>query len=338
MQPVEQNLIGIAKLAHQAPPLETKRTAEYRQLGSYSLLNRAPPHTPFFEWTINPYRGCEIGCKYCYARYTHEFMELRDPMAFEQLIFAKQWNPAAFAKELRRVRRGDRIAIGTATDPYQPAERRYGLTRSLLEVFAARHGYRLGITTKSDLVLRDLDLLQSVARTNQLTVHVTITAIDAGLARKIEPRAPRPDLRLGAVRKLAEAGIETGVFCCPVLPLINDSDAGISALAQAAKEAGARFLAGNTLFLRESAARVFLPFLDAEFPHLAGRYRARFAKGAFLHGAYPDLIARRFERARERFGFVREPSTRETAPWQAEDQLELFPEVDGAPGVKMSPA
>jgi DNA repair photolyase len=320
-----QELVGIARLAHAAPTLESKRAVEYLQLPAFKLLNRAPRHMPF-EWTVNPYRGCEIGCKYCYARYTHEFMELRDPLAFEERSFAKQWNPAEFLADLRRIDPRDRIAIGTATDPYQPAERRFRLTRALLETLAGQRGRRLGITTKSDLVARDIDVLQSVARHNRVSVHLTVTTVDDELARKIEPRAPRPDLRLAAVRKLADAGIETGVFCCPLLPLITDSQQQIHAVASAAKDAGARFLAGNTVFLKQSALRVFLPFLDEQFPELADRYRRRFEGDGFLRGAYPKLIHDRVQRAREKFGLDNEPATR-SAGWAEEAQLSLFAEL-----------
>lgn len=321
-------LVGIARLAHSAPTLGTKRAVEYLQLPTFKLLNRAPKHMPF-EWTVNPYRGCEIGCKYCYARYTHEFMELRDPLAFEERIFAKQWNTADFLADLRRIDPRDRIAIGTATDPYQPAERRFGVTRSLLEAFATQRGRCLGITTKSDLVTRDVDVLREVARHNSVSVHLTVTTIDADIARKIEPRAPRPDRRLAAVRKLADAGIETGVFCCPLLPLITDSQEQIDALASAAKDAGARFLAGNIVFLMPSALRVFLPFLEEQFPHLAVRYRQRFENNAFLRGAYPKQVYDRVRRARERYGLADEAPTRASA-WAEQAQLSLFAELAGS--------
>ena len=149
-----------------APTLEEKRRVEYFRLDARSLLNRcSSPHMPF-AWTINPYRGCEFGCKYCYARSTHEFMELRAPNDFEERIYAKEFPAEAFRAELKRVGPEESIAIGTATDPYQPAERRYGLTRAILEVFGPLRGYRLSITTKSDLIARDADLLAEIAAGN----------------------------------------------------------------------------------------------------------------------------------------------------------------------------
>ena len=160
-----------------------------------------------FTWTINPYRGCEFGCRYCYARYTHEFMEMRDGMEFEQKIYVKQHAAGLLRHDLRRVKADESIALGTATDPYQPAERRYEVTRAILEEFARHRGFELGIVTKSNLVVRDLEVLKEVAKANRLSVHVTVTTLDVELARILEPRAPRPDLRIDAVRASGAGGI-----------------------------------------------------------------------------------------------------------------------------------
>ncbi len=320
-------LVGIAKLAQTAPKLAEKRTVEYRQLASYKLLTRCDSKDMPFEWTLNPYRGCEIGCKYCYARYTHEFMELRGPDDFEQIVFAKQWNRADFLRDLRSVPSGERIAIGTATDPYQPAERRFGITRAVLESIATQRGHRIGLTTKSDLVTRDIGLFREIGKGNRVSVHLTITTVDAGLARKLEPRAARPDLRLDAVRKLADAGIEVGVFACPLLPLITDRDEQLEALGAAVRDAGARFLAANPVFLTASALRVFLPFLETEFPHLTRRYQEHFGRDAFLRGDYPERLRARMAAIREKYGLDNEPVTRAMKAWPENPQLSLFPET-----------
>src|SRR5262249_26727034 len=152
--------------------------------------------------------------------YTHEFMELRDGRQFEEQIYAKQWNPEAFRKELTRIPFGEGIAIGTATDPYQPAERRYGITREMLRIFGTRGSWKVWITTKSDLVARDVDMLAGAAERNRVGVMITVTTLDEKLARAIEPYAPRPSLRLQAIRRLSEAGIPVGVGCSPIMPLI----------------------------------------------------------------------------------------------------------------------
>src|SRR5690606_17911282 len=146
----------------EARPLESKRQVEYRELETRSYLTRCSNPRMSFRWMINPYRGCEFGCKYCYARYTHEFMELREPAEFERRIFAKQFDPERFRNEIRRLKTGETVAMGTGTDPYQPAERRYHVTRRMLEVLAGQSGLVFGITTKSNLIARDADLLEEI--------------------------------------------------------------------------------------------------------------------------------------------------------------------------------
>ena len=177
-------------MAAQAPCLEPKRRVQYFELGARSYLARCDSPRMPFRFTINPYRGCEFGCKYCYARYTHEFMEMRDPDEFERKIYAKSFDPARFREELGKLPLGEKIALGTATDPYQPAERRYGITRKMLEVFAATAGFHLGITTKSDLITRDLDLLQEISRRHYLRISMTVTAVDRELARFVSGNDP----------------------------------------------------------------------------------------------------------------------------------------------------
>jgi len=315
-------LVGIARLASQSELLEAKRTVQYFEIPARSILNRTKPTMPF-QWTINPYRGCEFGCKYCYARYTHEFMEM-DAYEFEDKIYAKSAAAQLLRQELGRVDREDRIALGTATDPYQPAERRYGRTRSILEVFARDRGRFLGITTKSDLIVRDIDVLQEIARANVLGIHITITTLNEKLARMLEPRAPRPGLRLEAVRKLSEAGLRVSVFPNPIMPGITDGERQLDRLAKAAKDAGAQGFGGGPLFLMPSAQKVFLPFLEKEFPHLAGRYRETFAKSAYLDRQYKDILRDRVQRVRDRWGLLSGPMEYRPEIW-VEEQGELFP-------------
>ncbi len=319
-------LIGIAKLAAASPSLEAKRQVEYFDLTTRKFLAKCDsPRVPF-GWMINPYRGCEFGCKYCYARYAHEFMELRDPLQFERKIFAKHFDAAAFRQELARLPHGETIAIGTATDPYQPAERRYRVTRSILEIFATVAGFRIGITTKSDLIARDIDVLQELQRRHYLGVHMTITTVDRELARALEPMAPRPDLRLAAVRKLNAAGIRASVFSSPIMPLINDSDPSLDAVAKGAARANARAWGGNILFLKSPARDVFFSFLEQRFPLLLRRYRERFERVAYLRGAYPDQIYERVKNIRKRYGFDQRDPDREPELWPHDPQLSLFSE------------
>jgi DNA repair photolyase len=195
-------LVGIARMAAEGESMRQGHDVEYFTLPVRSLLNRCTAERMPFSWTINPYRGCEFACKYCYARYTHEFMEMRDGIEFEQKIFIKQHAADLLRQELRQVKSGEEIAIGTATDPYQPAERRFEITRAILEEFSKHKGFDIGIVTKSNLVLRDTELLREVSKCNKLFVNLTITTLNADLARILEPRAPRPDMRLEALSKL----------------------------------------------------------------------------------------------------------------------------------------
>jgi DNA repair photolyase len=290
-------------MAAQSPLLRERAEVEYFHLAARSTLNRESSGRMPFAWTINPYRGCEFGCHYCYARYTHEFMEMWDSRDFELKIYAKVEAPELLRTELRQGRdKGLPIALGTATDPYQPAERQFAITRRILEVFAEFRGLDLSITTKSLLILRDVDLLQSLAARHRFSVHMTVTTLDERLARLLEPKAPAPAQRLEAVRKLAQAGIRVGVNAMPILPALNDPPRMLEALAAEAARAGACFLYGNILFLMPSAMKQFMPFLEKEFPHLVKRYRKLYAHSAYLRGDYAENIAHLLADLRARYG------------------------------------
>jgi DNA repair photolyase len=314
-------LVGIARLAAHSELLEAKRAVQYFEIPSRSILNRTKPGMPF-QWTINPYRGCEFGCKYCYARYTHEFMEMAAE-EFEDKIYAKAGSAYLLRQELRKVGPRDRIAIGTATDPYQPAERRFKRTQAILEVFARERGRYLGIVTKSDLVLRDLDLLRTIARANVLSVNLTITTLDVEFARLLEPRAPTPQKRLDAVRALSEAGISAGVLPNPVMPGLTDGERQLDRVAKAARDAGAVSFGGGALFLMPSAQKVFFPFLEKHRPELAAQYRQWYAESAYLRPAYKTMLAERVRRVRDRYGLMSGPVEYKPEVWVAE-QGELF--------------
>ena len=320
-------LVGIARLAASGDSLREGHNVEYFTLPSKSLLNRCVSNRDMpFTWTINPYRGCEFACRYCYARYTHEFMEMRDGLAFERKIYVKQHAANLLRQELRQVKTGECIAIGTATDPYQPAERRYEVTRAILEEFSRHHGLHLGIVTKSDLPVRDLELFKEISRHNRLSVNFTVTTMNVELARLLEPRAPRPDLRIAAVRQLADAGIRTGVSCAPVLPGITDTTENLDAVVRAAAAAGARHLWGGPLFLKPCSAAVFLPFLEKNFPRLVQTYRERYKDRAFLPAAYGKRLASLLESLRKKHGLGHDPRKTRTIPQPAaeDEQLGLF--------------
>lgn len=317
-------LMGIAKLAASGQTLELKRKVQYRDLPTRHWITRCSAERMPFAWTINPYRGCEFGCKYCYARYTHEFMELHGIDDFESQIYAKHWHAPSFAAELRRIFPAETIAIGTATDPYQPAERRYELTRKVLAVFAQERGRRISLITKSDLITRDIDLFKKIALHNRLALTITITTTDAALARLLEPMAPRPELRLRAIKRLAAAGLSVSVNANPVIPMITDSEMNLDRVAAAAARAGAVGFHGGLLFLKPCAQRVFFPFLMHQFPELAERYRARYAKGAYLKGRYATQIQSRVRAIQKRYGLQNNTLAWESDPTQPGEQLSLY--------------
>jgi DNA repair photolyase len=296
-------LVGIARIAAAGESLREGHDVEYFTLGTRSLLNRVVSRRNLpFAWAINPYRGCEFACKYCYARYTHEFMELRDGIDFEQKIFVKQHAAELLRRELRRVKPGEGIAIGTATDPYQPAERRFEVTRGILEELSRHAGLDIGVVTKSNLVVRDVEILRRIAENNRLHVSMTVTTVRTDLARILEPRAPRPDLRLEALRQLNVAGVRSGVMCAPVLPEITDAPRDLEALVKAAANARAEYIFANPLFLKPCSAAVFLPFLEENFPALVETYRKRYAGRAFLPKGYGERISQLVAALRKKYG------------------------------------
>jgi DNA repair photolyase len=290
--------------------LEQTRGVGFIEMPVHRIINRCTSERMPFRWTINPYRGCEFGCVYCYARYTHDFLELRDPMDFERRIFVKRMAAEVLARTLSRTPIGDdAIAIGTATDPYQPAERKFRLTRSMLEVFANLSGLNLSITTKSALVTRDLDLLMKINRRSHLQVNISLITLDRRLQRVLEPRAPRPALRLRALNQLSRAGIRCNILMMPMIPGLTDDPARIENVVRAAKRAGADGVWWRSLYLKPAAARRFIPFIRERFPNLAPRIDEFYGRHVYAPAAYDERMRNIFDRLRRRHGFAvsREP-------------------------------
>jgi DNA repair photolyase len=286
------------------PVVDERRQTEFRCLESAEVVNRLKDERFPFGWTVNPFRGCEFGCRYCYARPTHEYLGHADPLDFERRIYVKRPDEARLMATLRRAREsGEEVAIGAVTDPYQPAEARFGVTRTVLEIVERVPGLRIGITTKSPAITRDVDLLRRIAAAGSLIVNVSLASVDAGLLRRIEPRAPRPDLRVKAMAELAEAGVPVRLFAMPGLPFLTDREPALRALFRAAREAGAREAIWNVLFLRGRTRGFFLDFIAAEFPRLLPRYRALYAGGAGADAGYRERIETRAERAALDAGF-----------------------------------
>ena len=308
----ESRLTGIARLATQASPVGEGHMVEYKTLPVKSIMNRVVSSRELpFTLSINPYRGCEFGCRYCYARYTHEFMELRRPQDFERQIFVKQNASWLLEQELRKHDPAESIAIGTATDPYQPIERTAEITRALLQVFAKRSGLRIGLITKSTLIERDSTLLQQIAEKNYLTIHLTITTTDTRLARVLEPRAPRPDLRFRTVGRLRKAGLRVGISCAPVLPAITDLPSALEAVVRAAAEARATSFFVQPLFLKASSKTVFDAFIAKEFPQLVEAYEARYADSAFVTSQYRRTLAKQVRDLCVKYGIRERSENRE---------------------------
>jgi DNA repair photolyase len=286
-----QHRSGLARAAADAPVDSSGCLTQYRPLAVRSICSKTTSRRGLpFTHAINPYRGCEFACRYCYARYTHEFLE-RTPEDFERNIFFKQNAAWLLTQELKRLKPGTEIALGTATDPYQPLERRQLVTRSILEVFAKHRGFNLGIVTKSTLITRDIDVLTEIARRNKLTLHITITTANTRLARILEPRAPRPDLRFKALAALRQANLRAGVLCSPLMPGITDARSSINAVARNAAAAGASFFAAGALFLKPCSQPTFFKFVEEHFPQQVEAYRQRYATNAFVSAEYRKRIA-----------------------------------------------
>jgi DNA repair photolyase len=297
---------------------QRQRGTRFLSLDTRSVLN-SPATTGMGFWSINPYVGCEFGCTYCYARDTHRYAveraeqrqgapgqdETLPPwLAFEKRILVKTDVAERLARTLDPSKLGDdSLVIGTATDPYQPAERIYRLTRKVLEVLTGFRGLRIGIISKSPLVTRDIDVLQRLSARNDVTVNVSIATLDPRLARRLELRSPVPSARIRGLARLSAAGIHAGLLLAPIVPGVTDDREGLRRLMAAAKEAGARYVIGSALRLGPAARHRFLPHLAREFPDLAARYRSHYGEREGVTRDYQEALTRRLDRLQQELGF-----------------------------------
>lgn len=277
-----------------------------------SALNRVQGMP--FRWSVNPYTGCAHGCHYCYARAFYLRAERGPADAFAARIYVKGNAPAVLRAELaRRTWRRELVVIGSATDPYQPAEARFRLTRGIL---AALRDFRTpaSLITRSPLILRDLDLLRELAEAAGADVNISIPTLDGRIWRALEPGAPPPAARLEAVRRLNAAGIRTGVFVAPILPGLTDQEAGLTALLAAARDAGAPYALPAVLRLAPGVREWFLPHLDRHFPRLSLPYRRGYRQGAEAPAGYRNRVLGLAERLLAELGLEQGPGCQERAP------------------------
>jgi DNA repair photolyase len=317
------------------PPFKTEVQVD----STRKIITRNQSPDIGFDRSINPYRGCEHGCVYCFARPTHAYLGLSPGLDFESKLFVKPEAAELLEKELAHPKYSPRvIAIGTNTDPYQPIERRYKVMRRILEVLD-RTNHPVGIVTKSALVLRDLDILARMAERNLVKVALSVTTLDPELARKMEPRAATPMRRLETLRRLSQAGVPTTVMVAPIIPAINDMD--IERILEAAKMAGVKEAGYVLLRLPLEVRDLFQEWVRNNYPDRADKvikiiretqggkdYDSKWFTRQRGTGPYAWLIGRRFQMAAEKLGFNERrlslDTSRFTPPRPGQDQLQLF--------------
>ena len=301
------------------------------------IARNSSPDVPF-DRSVNPYRGCEHGCVYCFARPTHAYLGLSPVLDFETRLTAKPDAPEQLRRELsRRGYKPETLAMGTNTDPYQPIEREMRITRGLLEVLA-EFEHPVMIVTKSDLVTRDLDILGPMAAKGLAKVGLSVTSLDRELARTLEPRAPRPDKRLAAIRACADAGVPASVLVAPINPAVNDHE--IEAILERAAEAGAESASWVLLRLPLEIEDLMREWLEAHVPDRAERvlslvrqsrggklYRAEFGRRMTGEGPYAQMIAQRFRLACARLGLTRRTTALDCSRFRVPDRLKSAPQA-----------
>ena len=304
----------------------------YREIEARSLLNRCDSPRMPFAWTVNPYRGCAMGCRYCYAAYTHEFLGVSVPEQFHSLVYVKTGGEEETARRLGLVvKRGELIALGTATDPYQPAEVEARVTRRFLEMVARHRNVRLGIVTKGAIILRDLDLLDTINRRSHLWIRVSLISPHADLVRRLDPWAPPPAVRIDMMRRLHEAGIDAGLGLAPILPAITDDEPSIDRLLGDVAAAGVKRMFMNVLFLRSPTKEKYLRWLAAEYPRYLEAYERAYRGRVYLSGPYRDRLKETVARLKRKHGFVEQDGD-DRSPAAVPEQIGLWAAADSERG------
>jgi DNA repair photolyase len=289
----------------------------FEEIECKSALTRVQATNMPFRWSLNPYRGCQHACTYCFARGTHEHLGFDAGRDFETRVVVKVNAPDALRHDLSRESwRRELIAIGTACDPYQPAELKYSLTHRILKVLRD-FANPASIVTKSPFVVRDADILESFRDAAEATVSFSVATLDDDVWRRTEPSTARPQKRLEAMRELTRRGIRCGVMLAPVLPGLTDDPKSLEDVVEAAREHGASFVHDNVLYLRPGTKEWFMPFLREAYPHLSERY-ATYYRGAYAPRSYTQEVHRTIENLRRKYGLV--PAAR---PQPSAGQLQL---------------
>ena len=293
---------------------------EYREEPCRSALNRVKGMP--FDWSLNPYMGCVHRCTFCYVRAFERRADRPSDDRYGTTIRVKTNVAQVLARELARPSwRGEAVAIGAATDPYQPAEGRYRLTRACLEVLAAAHN-PFSLITRGPMALRDLDVLQEASRRAEVSVTFSVPTLDEEVWRKTEPGTAPPRQRLRVLQRLVEAGIRVGVGMAPILPGLSDRPEQLEAVVRAAREAGATSVWANVLYLKPGTREHFLACLARDWPEELERYERLYAGRAYLRGAEADAVRARVAELRRRHGIADRRPLR-LAPEPEPEQLAL---------------
>lgn len=275
----------------------------FEEIQCKSIINRVNAPGMNMRWTINPYRGCQHACVYCFARGTHQYLGYDSGRDFESRIIVKVNAVEVIREELRRPSwNRERVMIGTACDPYQQAEVKYCLTQGILTALTERAN-PMSMLTKSPTILRDIDVFQGLAAVTHSTVAFSVPTLNEEVWKKTEPGTSKPIKRLQAMEKLASAGITVGVMLAPIIPGVTDDRASLETVVKAASDHGATFIADNVLHLKPGTKEWFMPFLREAYPHLSQRYE-RYYRGAYALESYTDEVHKVVAELREKWGML----------------------------------
>lgn len=291
----------------------------FEEIECKNALNRVEvPSMPSLRWSLNPYRGCQHACVYCFARGNHEYLGYNTGRDFDQRIIVKTNLVEVLRRELRRPSwKREQVTIGTACDPYQQAELKYGLTRGSLQAFRDAAS-PCSLITKSPSVVRDLSVLRELSGVAECTVVFSVATLREEVWRHIEPETAKPVARLEAMARLSNAGVRCGVMLAPIIPGLTDDEENMESVVRAAREHGAAFVGDNVLYLKPGTKEWFMPFLRETYPHLLPQYE-RFYRGSFAPRRYTEEVHETVQALRERWGLT----AREERPRPAAGQLQL---------------